>query len=1270
METHGSVTVVTPEELEQVLARLEKEGGSELAIVRDHYLEGVDLDDWPESIRGRNIYRLVGPSDWLPTRIARLSSVRSLALRGLNMGAEAAESIARNLNHLISLDLTANRIGPTGAQALARGLKSLTHLDLTSNGIGDTGASAIAEGLGQLDSLSVQDNGIQSAGALTIARRLHQLSALDIGYNQVGDNGARAIARTLTQLWKLNVSSNDVGPEGAKAIAEYQARLTVFRSSFNKIGDEGVVAIARRLSRLTELQVGWSETGKDGATEIARHLGFLTRLEICNNPGIGSPGAKAIAESLRRLVTLDIGSAGIGENDAMAIAKNLLALRSLQIGWNSIREAGARAIGLNLTHLRNLDVSGNELGSSGAQAVSQKLQLLNTLGIHYNQLGDAGAATIAEHLPHLTSLGIGQNGIGPEGAEAISTRLKNLRTLHIYGNRIGNAGARSIARNLSQLYSLTADSNEISDDGAAEIAQHLHRLVVLTLGKNPICNSGVGEISRHLKHLTILSLAEIKQVSDIASLAPMTQLKNLNISNTSVADLSPFADRILAGWNVSWEADQWGPGVEVRDCPLVRPSVEIAAQGPEAVRNYFRELATQGSDRLYEAKVLILGEGGAGKTSLLRRLYAPDRPLPSADESTRGIDIHRHEFRTEDGRKFRLNVWDFGGQQIYHATHQFFLTCSSLYILVDDTRANDRSIHDKGFKFWLEVVESLSDASPLLIFQNEKGGRSKAIDEAGIRGRFPNFRETHHGDLEQPGSVAGVRKAIEYFVQQLPHVGTEVPAKWITIRQSLEAKSQTDPFISQDEYFKIYGAHLPFDRTKALLLSGYLHNIGAFLHFQDDLLLRRTVILQNQWATEAVFRVLDDEIVKQKLGRFTRADCDRLWHEERYADMHLELLGLMEKFELCYPLVGSREDTWLAPQLLSPSKPSSLAAWPSAADLVLSYRYSFLPRGLISRLMVRMHRFVKRLELAWVDGAFFEQQETQVLVEATAKGNEIELRARGPESKALLSVLASDLEALNDSFKGLQSKVEKWVPCVCAQCQQEVVPQMFDHAHLARRKRDGRLKIECPRSYAEVSVLELLDGLKPAQLPDWAREKEPTHARLQGNGARNTAPQEREVRIFLASSSELRVDRDEFDLYFRQQNDRLRAEGLYLKVERWENFLDAMSETRSQDDYNRKVEACDIFVGLFMTKTGKFTEEEFDAAHARFKATGKPLIFTFFKSVEVDMDSIDLDDFKTLRAFQDKLKRLEHYFTRYKSVEDLKLKFTDRLNTLRDEGLL
>ncbi|MGE0477901.1 MAG: COR domain-containing protein [Nitrospirales bacterium] len=604
----------------------------------------------------------------------------------------------------------------------------------------------------------------------------------------------------------------------------------------------------------------------------------------------------------------------------------------------------------------------------GATALGQ-LTNLTALRLADNRIGAAGAQTLGQ-LHNLTTLDLTSDHIGDAGATALR-QLTNLMTLHLGGNDIGDVGARALGQ-LRQLTTLDLWSNQIGDAGATALGQ-LTNLTTLHLG-----GSDIGDVGAR-------------------ALGQLTKLRTLNLSKTELTDLSPFRVLMEKGIPPKWETGNlWKKGIFVKDCPLIHPRPEVVKQGLEAVINYFTEIEKQGMDRLFEAKMLIVGEGRSGKTSLLRRLYRPDQPLPDEDETTKGIDIHRHDFLLDNGRPFRLNVWDFGGQQIYHATHQFFLTKNSLYILLDDTAKDHKSVTDEGFRYWMEVIELLSDRSPVLIFQNEKGGRSKAIDEAGIKGRFPNVKDVYRGNLINSGSAKSLSGAIEVFVQNLPHVGEEVPAKWVAIRAALEEEATRWPYISQEDYFKIYGQHLEFDHTKALHLSRYLHDLGVFLHFQDDRLLRRMVILQNSWATDAVFRILDDPTVVKHFGHFTLLDCERVWATSAYANMHPELLALMEKFELCYAL-RDQEDTWLAPQLLSPSVPQVAAGWAEIGDLVLSYRYGFLPKGLISQLMVRMHRFVPRPEMAWATGVLFEREQTQVLVQITTRGNEIILRAPGPE---------------------------------------------------------------------------------------------------------------------------------------------------------------------------------------------------------------------------------------------------------------------------------
>jgi hypothetical protein len=162
----------------------------------------------------------------------------------------------------------------------------------------------------------------------------------------------------------------------------------------------------------------------------------------------------------------------------------------------------------------------------------------------------------------------------------------------------------------------------------------------------------------------------------------------------------------------------------------------------------------------------------------------------------------------------------------------------------------------------------------------------------------------------------------------------------------------------------------------------------------------------------------------------------------------------------------------------------------------------------------------------------------------------------------------------------------------------------------------------------------------------------------------------RTICIFLASSSELKEDRDAFDLYFRQENDRLLKQGIYLEIQRWENFLDAMSETGLQDEYNLAVSRSDIFVSLFKTKTGRYTEQEFAAAHKAFAESGKPLIYTFFNSGPVSANKINREALLSLWAFQDKLSGLGHYHTQYTSRADLKLQFRRQLDKLIDDGRL
>jgi hypothetical protein len=159
-------------------------------------------------------------------------------------------------------------------------------------------------------------------------------------------------------------------------------------------------------------------------------------------------------------------------------------------------------------------------------------------------------------------------------------------------------------------------------------------------------------------------------------------------------------------------------------------------------------------------------------------------------------------------------------------------------------------------------------------------------------------------------------------------------------------------------------------------------------------------------------------------------------------------------------------------------------------------------------------------------------------------------------------------------------------------------------------------------------------------------------------------------KVFLASSSELKADREQFEISINRKNKDWVSKGVFLELDLWEDFLDAVSKTRLQDEYNKAIRECDLFVMLFWTKVGKYTEEEFETAFGHFKATERPFIFTYFKDAETSTGRANKKDQKSLNAFQKKLDHLGHFYTRYKNIDGLKFHFSQQLDKLVANGFI
>ncbi len=158
------------------------------------------------------------------------------------------------------------------------------------------------------------------------------------------------------------------------------------------------------------------------------------------------------------------------------------------------------------------------------------------------------------------------------------------------------------------------------------------------------------------------------------------------------------------------------------------------------------------------------------------------------------------------------------------------------------------------------------------------------------------------------------------------------------------------------------------------------------------------------------------------------------------------------------------------------------------------------------------------------------------------------------------------------------------------------------------------------------------------------------------------------IKIFLASSAELKEDRKEFEIFIGRENKILNKKNTSLHLDIWEDFIDAISKTRLQDEYNKTIQECDIFVMLFQTKVGKYTAEEFEKAFKQFKETSRPLVYTYFKNTDAKIGSLNKKDMNSLWAFQNRLKKLGHFQTEYENTDTLTLHFSQQLDKLFAEG--
>lgn len=783
-------------------------------------------------------------------------------------------------------------------------------------------------------------------------------------------------------------------------------------------------------------------------------------------------------------------------------------------------------------------------------------------------------------------------------------------------------GVKLEQKNLSQVRLFGSYQTFAVDDKGEVIALHLSNVRFAELPA-PILQ---------LTNLTVLRIHNVGLTSiprEIVAYLPNLKMLDLGENNIKVLPREIFT-------HFGEVSTLWTEQCNLSNNPIEVPPIEVIEQGRHAVLAYFDEVARGETQQLFEAKMLIVGQGNVGKTYLVNRLMHDKTP---ATVSTEGIDINRWVIPTKQTNDFRVNIWDFGGQEIYHATHQFFLTRRSLYLFVWEARTDSDLL---SFDYWLNTIRVLSDNSPVIVIQNKLDERRKAINQESWQKRFPNIVDFHDVSAKDGSGCQDLKTMVLQNIEALPHIGDLLPKRWMDIRNELEALA--DNFIPYDRYREIC-AFYKMDEIQANRLSEYYHDLGVFLHFRHNPILRNTIFLKPDWATNAVYKVIDNPKVKENYGKFHLDDLGAIWKDEREYPIakHGELVELMKSFELCFELPAGQG--YIIPELIRANQP--VFAWDYTENLRFKYVYDFMPAGIMTRFIVRTHDLINA-ELYWKDGVTLERENTEALI-IKSDSRVIELWIRGADKTGLLGIIRREIDHMHSSFSNLQ--VREMVPCICSTCAGLLEPHFYSYDTLLEAQKKVS-EIQCQISFRPVPIAQLLTGVGP-------KPPEPQSPRM---------PEARTIRIFLASSNELKYEREQVELLISKENRRLHPNNIFIDLVLWEDLKHSFHPDRFQDRINKYLLTCDVVICMFFKKVGAFTREEFDIAYQYFKAGQKPRhLYVFFKSGKVDINEIDEEVLK-IRDLRKEIEGAEQIYKQFKSDTDLILQLKNQLELVISEN--
>ena len=785
------------------------------------------------------------------------------------------------------------------------------------------------------------------------------------------------VERRIEEAFKTKAKVLDLSEFDLENIPPSITKLTLLNElnlTFNRISD---ISILKELKHLTSLELFENDIND---ISVLKELKFLTKIDL----GVNKINDISVLKELKYLK--DIGLAATGICD-------ILILRDLK-------------------NLIKIDLSENPITD---YSILNSLSQLKSLSLNFNHNVEF---LFLENLNQLISLELMDNQIAEIPA---IENLQKIRRLDISENQISDISA---IKNLTNLVEFNCGHNLISD---VTVLKELKQLNKLDIGSNLITDIS---ILKFLNNLTDLGLGG-NLICDISELVGLKKLKKLNLFSNLITDISFLKDLKQLSELYLINNPIW----------YIPKEIYNQFECSKDLFSYWQEIEHSQKVTNNQLKIMFLGNGCMGKTTLLH--WFVDNAFKDIGLDTRTHGVIIKPLPLNDG-KILGNFWDFGGQEVYHATHRLFLGKRTLYILVwaIETQENEKETRHNPH-YWLDMIADIADKndrSRVLIvqniFENQKEIHllsNEEIEEYAERGLDIS---TMSVNAKSGTRIKQFKLSVEEKAEILINQNVEeLPETWVNIRNRVaelrEAKEKTLNVFDFEQICEEY--RLTTDFKIAL---DYLHNAGEVFYYANSF--NNRIILDQEWALQAVYAVLKNDKIERHKGEFTFEDLKEIWKEKNY-DLTEEEAGIFLNFMLSNQIMFRNIENefevenrkFVIPQLLPNEFPLAVKSNKNRPDsLIHRIEYAFLHRDIIERFIVRTAQF--SVEKAfWKNGVFIEFENSFAIIEVIeeAKEKKINIECFGLNKEKLLQRIREEFNKIRPLTKAKEFRFSSghWV---------------------------------------------------------------------------------------------------------------------------------------------------------------------------------------------------------------------------------------------------